>query len=339
MVNMSREFQPVRHIQNHQDQTVKVEIYVAAKFNEHEVSSITNTLACANEILRRDVFKPRYVSSKPGLVTARGGQMVRAEPAIDEHGLSDMMFVVGGGCLSATEFLPRVRQMTRRARCIVLLSSAATRYIQATTHTSGALTTHWKDAETLREAGYYPTLTNTLAEQSGGVITAAGSGSTTELIIGLIAPYLEQTQIAELGNTLLLPTLRKSDAEQPQSISGNAGLFDRRVTEVIQLMEAHIVDPLDMRTLTRRVGLSSRQVERVFKEVLQTTPARFYKTLRTKRAWALIEDTLMPLADVAVATGFGSVSTMSLAVQREFGMTPSQSRARKSVSLIKFETT
>ena len=317
-------------------QPLRFELYVAPGFSALEAACVTDTLERANRLLQRAQFSFRYVAEAPGMIAGQGGQIVRAEPAIDNYGLSDVMIVLGGEPGAAPQWLPRVRQMQKQARRVVLLSEAATAYIENTQASDGPVTTHWRDAETLRETGYYPNLSDRLAEQHKGVITGAGVASTAELVIGLIAPYLDQTQIVELGNRLLLPTIRKSTANQPRNLSANEMLFDHRVTKVIRVMEETLSDPLDMPTLTRKVGLSSRQVERVFREVFDQSPAKFYKQLRTKKAWALIEETLIPLAEIAVATGFGSVSTMSRAVRDLYGVTPAQSRARKSVSLTHF---
>ncbi|QUJ76701.1 helix-turn-helix domain-containing protein [Sulfitobacter albidus] len=196
------------------------------------------------------------------------------------------------------------------------------------------MTTHWRDVAMLREQGYHPTLTTRLSERSNGVTTAAGGGATPELVIGLISAHLTPVEVAELGNRLLLPAIRRSDAEQPRDIADNASLFDARVTRAIRLMETHLEEPLSMTELTREVGLSTRHLERVFREVFDETPARFYKRLRVRRARAMVEDTLVPLIDVAVATGFGSQGALARAMRDEYGATPSKMRARKKLRLI-----
>jgi transcriptional regulator GlxA family with amidase domain len=262
--------------------------------------------------------------------------IVRAEPAIEDYGLSDVMIVVGGSGVHAQSWLTRARQMQRKGHAVVLLSDAATAYIRATKAPTGQVTTHWRDALILQEDGYHPTLTDRLSEKSDGIITAAGAGATAELVIGLLAPLLDAQQIAELGNRLLLPTIRKSDAVQPREISGNASLFDSQVARIVSLMEETLADPLCMPSLTEQVGLSTRHVERLFRDVFQESPARFYKQLRTKRAWSMIEETMIPLADVAAATGFKTAGTMAKAVQGAYGETPTKLRARKNRQLLKF---
>ncbi len=310
------------------------EVFVQRGFSALELTGVTDTLRTANAVAGATRFACRIVSDMPGIVAGDAHVLVRAEPAIEGHGHGDVMVVLGGVRVRYAGWVRRLRAMQRLSRPVVLLSDAATAYLRGTEGLSGPVTTHWRDAAVLEEEGHFPQLTTRLAEQSGGVTTAAGGGATAELVIGLIAPYLSAVEVAELGNRLLLPAIRRSDAEQPRDISGNASLFDVRVTRVIKLMESNLEEPLSMTELTRRVGLSTRHLERVFREVFDETPARFYKRLRVRRARAMIEETLIPLIDVAVATGFCSHNALARAVREEYGSTPSRMRARKSISLL-----
>lgn len=314
-----------------------VELFVSKGFSEIELASITHTLATANDVLARTAFHWRFVSDRPGFVAGGTGMMVRAEPAIEDHGFSDVMIVVGGSKARQTRWLKRARAMQRKALPVVLLSDAATGYITSTKAPAGKVTTHWRDLATLAETGYHPNLTARFSENSDGIITAAGAGATSELVIGLIAPLLQSEQVAELGNRLLLHTIRKSDAEQPKNIADNAALFDTNVTEAIRRMEDAIADPIPMAELADALGLSTRHLERIFRKVFDDTPAKFYKRLRTKRARTMIEETLLPMVEVAVATGFGSCDTLAKAIKDEYGLTPSKMRARKKITLLSYQ--
>ncbi|MEP1200797.1 GlxA family transcriptional regulator [Tateyamaria sp.] len=314
-----------------------IEIHVSKGFNSLELTSVTHVLATANTLLGRDLFSWRFSTDKPGVVSGDHGALVRAEPAIADHRLADMMIVIGGKRTIADTWLPRLRAMQRKARTVVLLSDAATAYIRATKAPGGHVTTHWRDVTALVETGYHPKLTTHLSENSDGIITAAGDGATLELIVGLISPHLTRPQVAELGSHLMLQTIRKSDADQPKCLSDNEGLFDARLTEVIRLMEDTVNEPMSMDEITAHVGISSRHLERVFRKTFNDTPARFYKRLRVKRVRTMIEESLLPMIDIAVACGFGSCSTMAKAVKVEYGVTPSQMRARKSIQLLTYD--
>ncbi|AXI47151.1 AraC family transcriptional regulator [Sulfitobacter sp. SK012] len=313
------------------------ELYVAPGFNDYELTAITQTLSVANDIIGQQTFDWRFVSQTAGLVTSANGVLVRTEPMFETQNLCDLLVVVGGKAAADPGWLRRARAMQRAKRPVVLLSDAATGHIRRTKTPMGRVTTHWRDAATLAETGSYPKLTTRLSEKSDGIITAAGAGATSELIIGLLAQFLEAPQVAELGNQLLLHTIRKSDAEQPKDIADNEGLFDAHVTQAIRLMEASLDDPISMGELTQHIGVSTRHLERAFRKIFDDTPAKFYKRLRTKRARVMIEETLLPLVEVAVVTGFGSSYAMARAVKETYGLTPTKMRLRENIKLLSFE--
>lgn len=313
-----------------------IEVFVERGFDEFELGAIVRTLSLANDIHPKSPFEWRFTSNRPGVIPSANGMLVRAEPAIQDYGFSDLMVVIGGTRVDATSWLSRLRAMQRQGLKVVLLSDAATAYIKSSQRIDGRITTHWRDIEMLNETGYYPNLSSRLSENSGGIITAAGVGATTDLIIGLIAPYLTAPAVAELGHRLLLNTLRKSTAEQPKKISDSASLFDHRIRDVISIMEDSISEPLPMSEITQQAGVSTRQLERVFREVFNESPARFYKVLRIKHARSLVEETLLPLVEVALASGFGSTSTMSAALRSEYNLTAHQMRQRKKVNLLDY---
>ena len=91
-------------------------------------------------------------------------------------------------------------------------------------------------------------------------------------------------------------------------------------------MEATLEEPLTLGQLATQVGLSKRQLERLFRQYLKCTPARYYIELRLKRARMLLEQTSMPVTDVAIACGFISASHFSRCYREYFGKSPRMER-------------
>jgi transcriptional regulator GlxA family with amidase domain len=280
-------------------------------------------------MLGHEAFSWRYVSETPGLLSGKCGMIVRAEPAVRDHDLAGALFVVGGRSGRDAEWLPRLHQMQRLGRPVALLSDAATAYIKRTTNTAGNLTTHWHDALSLRESGHYPKLTNALSELSAGVVTAAGSGATMELVIAQIAPHLSAADVAELSNRLMLSVLRSPQSEQPKDITKLPALSDQRLKRTVEIMEGSLDLPFNVYELAQEVHVSTRHLERMFKHVFHQTPARFYKQLRTKKARTLIEETQLSMVEISVATGFGTSSSLNKAVRKQYGLSPKQLRLKR----------
>lgn len=84
----------------------------------------------------------------------------------------------------------------------------------------------------------------------------------------------------------------------------------------------------NLEDLSESLGVSSRHLSRLFHEELGATPLEFARTLRAHGAWKLIEQTDMPMTDVAFASGFGSVRSFNEEVRARFGVSPSKLRQR-----------
>ncbi len=304
------------------------ELFVQNGFCDMELASVITTLRYANELRARDQFHWRFVSDQPGLINSAGGVSVRADPAIPDYEMADIMVVIGAKGGNAAPWLRRVRSMRRDGLPVVLLSDAASCFIRETPKIGGPVTTHWRDAVLLAESGDYPQLTTQFAASHAGITTAAGGGATAELILGVIAKILPAHEIAELCNLLLIAELRPPEHQQPRSTAENSQRLNPKILQVMHMMEENIAEPVALVDLAEEIHLSGRQLERLFNTELGTSPARFYKSLRAKRARSLLRDTRMSILDVAIATGFSSTSAMSKALRSHFGMTSSTIRAK-----------
>ena len=79
-----------------------------------------------------------------------------------------------------------------------------------------------------------------------------------------------------------------------------------------------------MDELATAAGYSRRHIERLFVHSLGMTPAAYYRKLRLDQARNLLSSTEMGLLEIAMATGFGTVSHLSKAFRARFGCPPSQ---------------
>lgn len=96
--------------------------------------------------------------------------------------------------------------------------------------------------------------------------------------------------------------------------------------EVVKLMDANLEEPLEMEQLAVYAGRSRRQLERLFKEQLGTTPQRYYLELRITEARRLLQHTELSQMDVLVACGFVSPSHFSKCYSAYFGYRPSREK-------------
>lgn len=99
--------------------------------------------------------------------------------------------------------------------------------------------------------------------------------------------------------------------------------LDARVNATLLLMEQRLADPLEIEELASAVGLSRRQLERLYLRDLRMSPAEAYCSLRLRRAKQLVISTSRPFIDIAVDVGFTSASHMARSFRRVYGHSPS----------------
>jgi transcriptional regulator GlxA family with amidase domain len=91
---------------------------------------------------------------------------------------------------------------------------------------------------------------------------------------------------------------------------------------------ANLRGRLDVDSLAHKVGMSTRNFGRVFKQELGITPADFVGAARTDAARRMLEDTSQPLQRIATACGFADVNAMRRAFTKTIGVSPNDYRSR-----------
>jgi len=91
-------------------------------------------------------------------------------------------------------------------------------------------------------------------------------------------------------------------------------------------MEKHLEEPLTLANLARRASISVRQLQRLFRTLLGKSPGRYYLELRLSRGRALLIQTSMPIAEIAMGCGFSSASHFSAYYKRLYQTSPMNER-------------
>ncbi len=87
--------------------------------------------------------------------------------------------------------------------------------------------------------------------------------------------------------------------------------------------------------LAQRMGVSDRHLRRIFEQQLGVSPLQYLQTRKLLTAKQLLADTTLPVSQVALTSGFGSLRRFNAAIRDRYGLSPSQMRqgARSGASL------
>lgn len=183
-------------------------------------------------------------------------------------------------------------------------------------------TTHWKVTPLL--ASRYPSITvdaDAIFVRDGAVTTSAGVSAGIDLALA----FLEEDHGAPLAREVarMLVVYLQRPGGQSQFSAALAGP-PPRTPALRTLTDQVTADPTGDHSLTRlaeQLALSPRHLTRLFREELDTTPARFVESIRLDRARALLDDGCTA-TDTATRSGFPSYESMRRVFVRELGIAP-----------------
>ena len=121
-------------------------------------------------------------------------------------------------------------------------------------------------------------------------------------------------------------TIRPDQDTQRLSVPTRIGVRHPKLSQVIQMMEQNIEEPISPAVLAKDVGMSTRQLERLFRRYLNRSPKRYYMELRLQKARNLLMQTDMSVINVALACGFASPSHFSKCYRAHYETTPYRER-------------
>ena len=136
---------------------------------------------------------------------------------------------------------------------------------------------------------------------------------------------------AEVADLMLHTGIRTDQDRQRLSIPTRMGVRHPKLSSVIARMEANIEDPISPARLALDVGMSTRQLERLFRRYLNRSPKRYYMETRLARARNLLMQTEMSIIEIALASGFSSPSHFSKCYRAQYGSTPYRERGTGNV--------
>ena len=286
-------------------------------------------LRLANRMAGRPLYDWRVVSEDGGPVAASNGVEVAAQGGLGEVPRDATILVCGGlGAKAATTraVLSWLRRESRRGLPIGAVCTGAHALAAAGLLDGRRCTIHWENRAGFAEEFPEIDLAQTVYVVDGNRYTAAGGTASADLMLHLIARKHGPELANRIADQMIHTALRTERDEQRLSIPTRIGVRHPKLAAVIATMEGAIEDPVSPALLAQDVGLSTRQLERLFRRYLNRSPKRYYMELRLQRARNLLLQTEMSVIEVALACGFASPSHFSKCYRALYRTTPYRER-------------
>jgi len=187
-------------------------------------------------------------------------------------------------------------------------------------------TIHWENLAAFAEDFPDIEVTTELFEIDRSRFTCSGGTGSIDMMLNVIAMQYGHELAAAVADQFMHERIRDQHDHQRMSLPARLGVRHPKLLAVIDQMEQNLEEPLGRGQLARDAGLSTRQLERLFRKYLNRSPARYYLELRLNKARLLLLQTNMSVIDVALACGFVSASHFSKCYRDFFGRTPRKER-------------
>ena len=314
--------QPIR-----QSQTVG--FLLTPQFSMIAFTSAIEPLRAANRISRQNLFTWQIFSIDGAPVKASNDVEFNPDGPFNEAIACDILFVCAG-VRAYSHINPKVsgilRSLDRKGMPLGSVCTGSVALAEAGLLNGYRCTIHWENIESLAER--YPKLniTATLFETDRNRFTCSGGMAALDMMIHSIQLDYGRELSMRVADQMLYTAIRDPQDLQRMAIEQRTGVTHPKLLAAIGYMETHLENMITMSDLADKVDISLRQMERLFRDKLGYTPAKFYHNLRLDRARALLRQTAMPVLEVAVATGFNSPSYFTKSYRMKFGYAPRQER-------------
>ncbi|MGN5517431.1 GlxA family transcriptional regulator [Halopseudomonas sp. Lyrl_26] len=184
---------------------------------------------------------------------------------------------------------------------------------------------HWRMLEEFRER--FPTVQagTRLFERDEGRMSGSGY-AITDLFLTLVTEHHGADLAALVAEDLNIERIRLGSEQQRVPLRNRLGSTHPKLTQAVILMESNIEEPLTTDEIARHVCVSRRQLERIFKQYLNSVPSQYYLELRLNRARQMLQQTSKSIIQIGLSCGFSSGPHFSSAYRNCFGVTPREDR-------------
>lgn len=309
--------------------TQKIGFLLIPQFSMLSFMSALEPLRVANRLSERNLYEWHFFSSDDSPVFASNNIPISPDRKFNETGDINLLVVVAGIGVNLVQdktLSEWLRQLSRKGITMGATSTGSLLLARAGLMTDHRCTIHWENKESFEEE--FPSLkvTGELYETDRNIMTCSGGLASLDMILDKIAIEHGAALAIDCAEQFIHPQIRPANENQRMKLQLKYKTNHPRLLKVIQTMATHTEDVLTCVDIGQKVGLSARQMERLFKEHLQTTPNAFYMQLRLERAKHLLVQSTMSVTQIAAACGFNSTSYFTRCYVKSFEMTPRQTR-------------
>ena len=316
------------------DRPLHVVFALVEDFTHLAFSCGADPLRIANLISGQDLYRWSFASQDGVSARASNGAVTLVQHRFDALPACDRLFVLSGLGVEQADHRKLVAALRRADRTtrtrIGALCSGGWVLARAGLLAGRRAAIHWAFHDSFAETFPDVQLVRSVFVADDKYLTASGGTATADLMLHLIGQDHGTDLATAVADQMVYNAVREGSAGQRVSLQSRSGKRSHHLARAIARMRASLDDPVSPSVIADELGISTRQLERLFGQHLNTSPKRYYMELRLERARHLLVQTDLSTIEVALACGFDSTGHFSRVYRTAYGIAPTMQRGRLS---------
>lgn len=302
-------------------------------FTHVAFSCAVEPLRIANLLSGEELYRWRLASENGKTAASSNGSVTLVDGGLEPVPHNDMLFVLSGISVNrhvTPALLSYIRRERARGTRIGALCSGAYILAKAGLLDGMRAAIHWEFHDAFVEEFPDVRLCRSVFVTDERIITASGGTAAADLMLHMIAQEHGIDLSTAVADQMVYNAVREPTADQKVSLQARYGIRNPHISEAVQIMADHLEEPITPSQIAARIGISTRQLERLFGRYVNCSPKRYLVEMRLHKARNLLVQTERSVTDIAIACGFASASHFTRVYRANLGITPVMQRSRLS---------
>lgn len=301
------------------------------EFTHIAFSCAVEPLRIANLVSGKPLYTWSFASEDGVSAKSSNGVVTLVQHRFDQLPPCDQLFVLSGLNMQTKDtrvLHATLRKERARGTNIGALCSGAWILAKAGFLDGMQAAIHWEYHDSFAEQFPKTELVRSVFVADEKFITASGGTAAADLMLYLIERDHGYDLSVAVADQMVYNAARNSGGAQRVSLQSRSGIRNRHLVAAIEIMRKRIEEPVSVGEISRQIGLSPRQIQRLFEKSLHTSPKKYFLEMRMERARHLIMQTETAITEIAIACGFQSLGHFSRIYKSIYGRSPMLHRAR-----------
>lgn len=326
------------------DEKTRIGFLIFPGFPMACLTSMIEPLRAANEIAGRDMFGWSLISEAGARVEASAKVWFEPDLSLEDCDELDQLFLLSGPSTpfanpSASQ--AKLRKLARHGMTIGAISGGIFPLARTGLLDGHTTSVHWCYETAF--AAEFPRLQSTedVIFIDRRRLTASGAAAAFDLSLHLIQEILGADVATEVACWFQHPLVRGQGVTQRKptfAAESTQDMLPPIVRRSVEIFAEHIEDPINIADVAAEVGVSVRQLERMFHKTTGNTPLGYYKSLRMRKARQLLLYSKDTMIQIAIAVGYTTSSAMSKNYIDVFGVHPKEDRKKVNMFRVQENT-